>query len=131
MPEERMTAKSEKFTLNLFEGMTQRQAYKDAYNPGYADEYVDIKACRLAATAKVGLRLTELREPVTDAVQARKVKKQEKLASIYLTEINPKSIAPRDVLSAIDIDNKLDNLYKPETQVLTDIKIILVRRDPK
>ena len=128
---ERMTAKSEKFTLNLFECMTQRQSYKDAYNPSYPVAHIDEQASRLAATCKVSTRLAELREKASSPTVALVKERKERLTTIVRADIPPNTVTPKNIISASDQLNKMEGIYSPETQVLTDIKIILVRRDPK
>ncbi|KJS67107.1 MAG: hypothetical protein JL50_10940 [Peptococcaceae bacterium BICA1-7] len=56
-----MTVKEEKFTQGLFTGLTQRDAYKQAYNTqNMTDKTVDEKACILANKDKIKARLNEL-----------------------------------------------------------------------
>ena len=56
----KLTQKQEKFVLNLFSGMSQREAYIQAYNAHYEMTTVDANASRLASNDKVLARLTEL-----------------------------------------------------------------------
>uniref|UniRef100_A0A6M3K2A3 Putative terminase n=1 Tax=viral metagenome TaxID=1070528 RepID=A0A6M3K2A3_9ZZZZ len=60
-----LTSKQEKFALNLFKGLTQRESWIQA---GYSDRYVvawiDSHACRLANSGKIKSRLQELRSAV-------------------------------------------------------------------
>jgi len=57
-----LTQKQENFTLNLFQGMTQREAWIQAgYSDRYSPSIIDINACRLADKTKIKLRLDELR----------------------------------------------------------------------
>lgn len=120
-----MTAKSEKFAQGLFSGLSQRQAYKAAYDPGYCDDFIDSRACLLAATSKVTQRLDELNKPVVGAVVATVTKRKEKLTKILDTDL--KDVTPSHVLTAIDTLNKMDNLYKPQDIPIGDITIVLKR----
>ena len=36
-----LNIKQEKFIQNIIKGMSQRQAYKDAYNANYSDKAID------------------------------------------------------------------------------------------
>ena len=56
-----LTPKQEKFIQNIVSGMSQRQAYKDAYNAeNMTDESIDVEACKLFNDTKISLRYQEL-----------------------------------------------------------------------
>lgn len=56
-----MTIKQEKFAQGLFTGLSQREAYKQAYNAeNMSDEAIDVEACRLADNPNVALRIEKL-----------------------------------------------------------------------
>lgn len=57
----KLTAKQEKFVLNVVSGMSQRAAYRDAYpNSKMKDSVVDVKASELLKSGKVKVRYDEL-----------------------------------------------------------------------
>ena len=59
---DKLTPKEEMFcTLVAVEGMSQRQAYREAYDTKASDEVVDVSASRLSKNPKLTLRLQELR----------------------------------------------------------------------
>lgn len=60
-------AKHEKFIQNIVKGMTQRQAYKDAFKVNYSDEAIDSKASTLFNSDKVQERYEELIKKLEDA----------------------------------------------------------------
>lgn len=60
--ERSLTAKQEKFAQNLFIGMSQFAAYKDAYQVSYARSAIDSHASRLAKVGKIRARFKELQE---------------------------------------------------------------------
>jgi len=63
MTEKKLTIKQEKYAQNLFTGMSQREAYKAAYNTdNMSDKSVDEEACRLASDLKIASRIEELTE---------------------------------------------------------------------
>ena len=73
----RLTKRQEQFTLNIFSGMSQREAYAQAgYSTKYAIEILDSNASHLANSSKVLARLNELRSKVANdkimGVQERK-----------------------------------------------------------
>ena len=58
-----LTAKQEKFVQALVSGMSQRMAYKEAYNAAkMKDETIDTRACELLKNSKVKARYDELLE---------------------------------------------------------------------
>ena len=62
-----LTLKQEKFVQNIINGMTQRQAYKEAYAAEkMKDEVVDVRACELFNNSKVKVRYQELMERLED-----------------------------------------------------------------
>ena len=63
-----LTKKQEEFTLLLFQGDTQRTAYKSAYptSKTWKETAVDCEASKLASNPKVIQRLSELRSKAED-----------------------------------------------------------------
>jgi phage terminase small subunit len=60
---DKLTIKQEKFAQGLFSGLSQREAYKQAYNcKRWTDNAIDVAACKLSNSAKVMLRIKELQE---------------------------------------------------------------------
>lgn len=78
----KLTQKQEIFTLNLFKGMYQRDAYIDAYKPTYALATIDANASRLANNEKVRARLEELRQVAEDTTIASVVERKQVLTEI-------------------------------------------------
>ena len=59
---DKLTIKQEKYVQGLFAGLSQREAYKQAYNAGkMTDKQIDEEACKLAACPKVSQRLNDLK----------------------------------------------------------------------
>jgi phage terminase small subunit len=62
-----LTPKQEKFVQGLFKGLSQREAYRRAYDAAnMKDESIDRLACELAKNVKVASRLKELQTKVAD-----------------------------------------------------------------
>lgn len=59
---DKLTIKQEKFVQGLFAGLSQREAYREAFpsSINWKDETVDARACELAKNSKVVVRLEEL-----------------------------------------------------------------------
>jgi phage terminase small subunit len=62
-----LTPKQEKFVQGLFRGLSQRQAYKEAFenSANWKDNTIDSRASELANDSEVLGRLTELQTNVT------------------------------------------------------------------
>ena len=78
----RLTQKQENFCLNVFQGMSQREAYIQSYKPNYAITTIDANASRLASNEKVLKRLTELREKAQNSKIASVIERKEILSEI-------------------------------------------------
>lgn len=69
-----LTAKREAYINNLIAGMSQREAYRAAFNTKSAsDKTIDNKASKLLQIAEVRARYDELRGEVTKAAEAAAV----------------------------------------------------------
>lgn len=78
-----LTAKQEKFVRNLVQGMSQREAYKNAYDvKTMTDKTIDEEACRLFNDSKISARYQEL---IERAATASVMTAQERLE--FLTEV--------------------------------------------
>lgn len=135
-----LTAKQEKFIQGIINGLSQREAYKNAYDcKTMSDNAVDVEASRLMDNPKVALRHKEL----VDAIAKPSIMTaQERLE--YLTEVIkglkgeqitevvdgkvreytiPTSI--KNKLSAIDLMNKMQGEYttKIEADVTNEVTI--------
>lgn len=135
-----LTAKQEKFVLNIIDGMTQADAYRGSYDTSrMTDKTVHEKASRLMADDKVRARLEELRgmmmKPSIMSAQERleyltRVIKGEELEETYdwdngerVTCNAPATIKTR--LQAIDLMNKMQGEYvqKVEADVKSEYTI--------
>lgn len=75
-----LTVKQEKFAQGLFSGLSQREAYKQAYDcENTTDKSVDELACRLAGDIKVSSRIRELE----DELKYRNMATVERVLSEY------------------------------------------------
>ena len=63
---DKLTPKQERFIQNIVSGMSQREAYKNAYNAKYKDKAIDEKACVLFNSEKVQKRYKELMDQLED-----------------------------------------------------------------
>lgn len=119
---DKLTPKQEKFIQNIIKGMSQRQAYRDAFNPdNTSDKTVDEKACRLFNEDKIQARYSDLiKELETEAIMTA-LEKRKLLKELALDKEN----SVNDRLKALDIDNKMAGEYitKVEAGITADINI--------
>jgi phage terminase small subunit len=74
----KLTIKQEKYVQGLFAGLSQREAYKQAYNcENMTDKTIDENACKSANDTKIVTRLKEL----TDELKERNMVTVEKVLS--------------------------------------------------
>lgn len=115
-----LTVKQEKFVQNILNGMTQRQAYKDAYNAeNMKDETIDSEACMLLKDQKVAERYQELLKEMEKKAVMSALEKRKLLKDMILNEKNSMG----DRLKALDIDNKMSGEYIENLKVESDNKL--------
>lgn len=79
----RLTQKQGQFALNIFQGMTQREAWKQAgYSVNYPIAHIDRDASLLANSPKILQRLQELREKTESAAVMNVQERKERLTEI-------------------------------------------------
>lgn len=84
---DKLTVKQERYVQGLFKGLTQREAYKQAYDAeNMTDKSIDEKACELAANVKVTERLAELEEEIRMRNMVTVEKVLAELASVGFTD---------------------------------------------
>lgn len=81
-----LTAKQEKFVLNVFRGMNQTQSYMDVYKCK-SMEVAKANASRLLTKANVSQRLEDLRSQVSDAAVADVEERKRFLTKIMRTKL--------------------------------------------
>lgn len=113
-----LNVKQEKFIQNIINGMSQRQAYKDAYNANYSDKSIDEKASTLFNSEKVQERYKELMGKLEDeAIMSAKER------MIWLSKIVNGEIL-EDVPVMTDIKNEKVNTIKCPTKIDTKLKAL-------
>lgn len=129
-----LNIKQEKFIQNIVKGMSQREAYKDAYNAKYKDEVIDVRACELFNSSKVQVRYKEIMDRLEDkTIMSAKERMK------WLTEVvkgiqtnttygengqaydNEAYIS--DKMKAIDLLNKMDGQYVQKVEADLDLNI--------
>ena len=119
-----LTPKQERFIQNIVSGMSQRQAYKDAYNAeNMTDESIDVNACKLFNDTKISQRYQELIDKLEDEMLMTAREKRRMLKEMALDLNN----SVTDRIKAIDTDNKMTGEYV--TKIEGDIGITSIRVD--
>lgn len=128
-------ARHERFVQNIVKGMTQRQAYKEAFGVDYDDDAIDCNASKLFNTTKVKQRYEELLEQLqNESIMSAKermiwltnvINGKEK-DTTYLSvngETTPieKTADLNIKIKAIDTLNKMDNTYQQNIKVSGNI----------
>ena len=135
---EKLNIKQEKFIQGTINGLSQRQAYKEAYNATYADKDIDSKASNLFNLDKVQARYKELTEQLVDNSIMTAKERMKWLSDVVKGNIKHISYGGNgeqyeneayisDKLKAIDTLNKMSGEYttKVEANVNTEIKVTL------
>lgn len=108
-----LTAKQEKFIQNIVAGMTQRQAYKAAYDAeNMDDKTIDKEACLLFNNPNIAERYKELLEKLEEQAIMTALDKRKMLKE--MAENTDNSVLER--LKAIDVDNKMAGEYVTKVQ---------------
>ena len=136
---EKLNVKQEKFVQNIVSGMSQRQAYKDAFKVDYDENAIDSNASTLFKQAKIQQRYKELIEELKEATIMTAKERM-----IWLSEVvqgiqkekeavfTDGDVVIKDVeanlntkIKALDTLNKMSGEYitKVEADVNTDMNI--------
>lgn len=134
-----VTMKQEKFIQGLIQGLTQRQAYIQAYNTeNMNEETIDKEACLLFKNPKVAERYNELIKELEDKSIMTAKERMKWLSDVVKGNIKHISYGGNgeeyeneayisDKLKAIDTLNKMSGEYttKVDANVNTEIKVTL------
>lgn len=113
-----LNARQERFIQNIVKGMSQREAYKEAYNAKYKDEAIDNKASALFNKGEVQVRYKELIEQLEDkSIMSAKERMK------WLTDVINGDIL-EDVPLMTDIKEDKVNTIKCPTKIDTKLKAL-------
>lgn len=107
-------ARHEKFIQNVVKGMSQRQAYKDAFNVNYSDDAIDNNASKLFKRDEVKTRYNELLQELEDKSIMSAKERMIWLTGVITGVIKESEIKEAyisDKMKAIDILNKMSGEY--------------------
>ena len=116
-------AKNEKFAQGIFEGLSQRKAYRAAFpsSKKWKDSTVDSRASELYNTSEILGRLKELQESAADDSILSVIERKKWLSGV----IESFDERTENKLKALDLLNKMDGEYttKIEADVNTELNI--------
>lgn len=123
-----LNVKQERFIQNIVKGMSQRQAYKDAYGANYDEDAIDNNASKLFNTDEVQTRYKELMKELEDkAIMSAKermewltgVVRDENRDEVYVRNsdgeevlMGSKNADLNTKIKAIDTLNKMSGEYR-------------------
>lgn len=134
---DKLTPKQERFIQNVVSGMTQRQAYKEAYDSeNMQDETIDKEACLLFNNPKIAERYRELVNKLEDEAIMTAKERMIWLSDVVKGKIKHTSYGGNgeayeneayisDKLKAVDTLNKMSGEYitKVEAEVNNEVTI--------
>ena len=127
-----LNIKQEKFIQNIVKGMSQREAYKDAYKVNYDENAIDNKASKLFNKDEVQARYKELlKELEDDSIMSAKERMKwltEVIKDIQREEANIKMPDGEEILIGMknaDLNTKIkaiDTLNKMSGEYVTKVE---------
>ena len=110
----------EEFARLLFKNVSQHDAWGRAgYSTNYSDNAIDVNASRLANSAKVKLRVAELRNLAATPDIADVTERQKILTKIVRTSY-AEPVKASDVVNSISELNKMTGVYATASTVSID-----------
>lgn len=112
---ERLTDKQEKFVLNLINGMSQREAYKNSYDAeNMKDETIDSKASELFKKGTIRERYEELKQKRENAYIMTAIERMKLLTDIANGDMKErdKVVTPSGQVVDVEKDSNLSTRMK-------------------
>ena len=113
-----LTPKQEKYVQGVLKGLSQRQAYIEAYPNAkkWKEDHIDSQASKTLKIPKIFQRYQELQKQTEDeAIMSSKERKKWLTSIIFSGEIDVNGqkvpVNASDRLKALDILNKMDSEY--------------------
>lgn len=120
-----LTPKQEKFVYGLIKGLSQRQAYIEAYPNAakWKDDHVDSQASKTLKIPKIFQRYQELQKKAEDEAIMTSIERKKwltgliKNGKIKSADGEEVAVGSSDRLKALDILNKMDSEYTEKHEV--------------
>ena len=116
-------AKNEKFAQGIFEGLSQRKAYRAAFPSSvkWKDSTVDSRASELYNTSEILGRLKELKEEAADDSILSVIERKKWLSGV----IESFDERTENKLKALDLLNKMDGEYTTKIEANVDSEMYI------
>ena len=115
---DKLTPKREKFCQNIVKGMTQADAYRNAFNAkGMADKTIIEKASRLMAVGNIRARVEELQTKVEDKLAYSLKESFAKLVELQDKALAQTKIDLSNAIKAEELKGKLAGLYEDKLKI--------------
>ena len=112
----KLTGKQEKFAMNILKGMSQADAYRDAYPAEkMTDKTIHEAASRLMANSKVTARVNALKAPVIAKVQYGLEQAMGEAQEAF--EVSKSARQGGSMVAAVQLRSKLNSLLVERTAV--------------
>lgn len=124
-----LTEQEEVFAFGIFEGLSQRKAYRRAYKKSrtWKDATVDSKACVLAGSDKIQERVQELKKEANSERILSFQQIQEMLSDKAREQLNNEGLKAIDILNRMAGHYEKDNKRTVEGTVDANVKVIDVK----
>lgn len=111
-----LTAKQEKYCQNIAQGMTQSDAYRNAYDvdPDCKPETVWTNACQLASDTKVSQRIEELRKELQESL---KYDREAHFRELDIYKAKYEESNPSACVKTLELKGKLCGLYTDKVEM--------------
>lgn len=131
-----LTAKQEKFVQNLVKGMSQRQAYKDAYDAeNMQDNSIDTEAWKLLQNPEISQRYQDLMQKLEDEAIMTAKQRMIWLSDVVRGKVTQVSYGNNgeaydneayisDKIRAVDTLNKMSGEYTTKIEGSLDVTTI-------
>lgn len=116
-----LTTKQEHFCRNIVAGMTNKDAYKDAYNSAASDQVAWNESGKLVAREDIQERLKELRKPLEDLARTTAISNRQKQIDFIQSRIDY-CLSIGDEQSTIRYTEMLNKIYALYKENDTDQK---------
>lgn len=110
-----LNGQQEKFAQNIVAGMTQRDAYRDAYPDGtYNNNSLSVRACELMKAPGMAERIQELQA----AASMGSVMQREQRMELLTRMANDDELHPKYRMQAVDLLNKMCGEYTKKVEAV-------------
>lgn len=122
-----LTMKQEKFVNGLIKGLSQREAYKQAYNAKkMKDSTIDRKACELMQNGKVSARFNEINGKVVKKAEEKSIASALEVMQYYTSLLRGEA---KDISVNYSLDGKvIENEVSPTLRERTKAADALAKR---